>query len=310
MRAAVVGTRWGLVHVYALRRHGVEVVALCGMQAAATQQAAREQGVPVAVTQAAALRELGVDLVCIATPPATHAEVAAACGAPAVLCEKPVLGVRGTAADLALFPRASWVNLAFAFLPEAVGLREAVEAAGGAQRARVHTTYELERRLPAADALLELAIHPWSWIRQACGAPQLQEAGASADGGWLSLRHGEVAVALSVRHEPGLRGIRHVIEVDTRAGAWRLEGRFVVGEAWRFRLVAPDGSEMPAADRSAGAAADPWIEANVRSVGRVLEALRGGGSSVESSGPRVCTVHDAWQLDAIVQQALPRLQAP
>ncbi len=47
MRAAVIGTNWGRLHIHALRRSGVHVAAVCGGPADhdRTCQVAREHGI-------------------------------------------------------------------------------------------------------------------------------------------------------------------------------------------------------------------------------------------------------------------------
>ena len=91
--AAVIGTSFGvLTHLRALRNAGFEVHALVGRNPEKTAERAARFGVPHATTRLEeALALPGVDLVTIATPPHTHAEIAiAACEAGKhVMCEKP-----------------------------------------------------------------------------------------------------------------------------------------------------------------------------------------------------------------------------
>ncbi len=91
--AVVVGTGFGCrVHVPALRNAGFAVHGLVGRDAARTRRRAGRLGIPnVYATLADALARADVDAVTIATPPATHAELAVeACGAGRhVICEKP-----------------------------------------------------------------------------------------------------------------------------------------------------------------------------------------------------------------------------
>ena len=80
--AAVIGTSFGvLTHLRALRNAGFEVHALVGRNPEKTAERAARFGVPHATTRLEeALALPGVDLVTIATPPHTHAEIAiAAC---------------------------------------------------------------------------------------------------------------------------------------------------------------------------------------------------------------------------------------
>lgn len=104
LRVAVVGTSFGArIHVPALQQAGFEVVALVGVDAAKTARRVERLGLPPAaacgsLTEALELGAedgngagLGLDAVSIATPPATHAPLAAQAIAAGchVLCEKP-----------------------------------------------------------------------------------------------------------------------------------------------------------------------------------------------------------------------------
>jgi predicted dehydrogenase len=48
MRIGVIGAKWGLMHVGALRAAGAEVVALCGEHLASTREIAAREGIPLA----------------------------------------------------------------------------------------------------------------------------------------------------------------------------------------------------------------------------------------------------------------------
>jgi predicted dehydrogenase len=92
--AVVVGTGIGVLsHLPALRDAGFEVKALVGRDPVRTKERADRLGVPVASTSVAeALALPGVDVVTVATPPYSHAEIALAAIAAGkhVLCEKPI----------------------------------------------------------------------------------------------------------------------------------------------------------------------------------------------------------------------------
>jgi predicted dehydrogenase len=74
LRAAVVGTSFGShAHVPALQAAGFDVVALVGQDQERTEARARKLDVPHALLSLQAALDLGVDVVAISTPPATHA---------------------------------------------------------------------------------------------------------------------------------------------------------------------------------------------------------------------------------------------
>jgi predicted dehydrogenase len=93
---AVIGLGFGArVHLpgYAALGEEARVVTVCGRNAARTAAVAREAGVPFSTDDwREALAHPDVELMSIATPPASHVEIAAAAlqAGKAVLCEKPL----------------------------------------------------------------------------------------------------------------------------------------------------------------------------------------------------------------------------
>jgi predicted dehydrogenase len=133
--AVVAGTGFGvLTHLRALRGAGFQVHALVGRDPERTAERARGAGVPHGLTSLAdALALPGVDVVAVATPPHSHAEIVleAVAAGKHVLCEKP-------------FARN---------LQEARAMHKAAEAAG-----IVHLL-GTEFRLATGQALATRAIH-------------------------------------------------------------------------------------------------------------------------------------------------------
>ncbi len=103
LRTTVVGTSFGSrIHVPAFRAAGFEVVALVGQDPARTVRRAERLGIDHACTSLSEALDLGIDVVSIAGPPATHAPLAtqaieAGCH---VLCEKPFTLDAGQAEQL------------------------------------------------------------------------------------------------------------------------------------------------------------------------------------------------------------------
>jgi myo-inositol 2-dehydrogenase/D-chiro-inositol 1-dehydrogenase len=91
MRIGVIGTGWGRMHVGGFRGAGAEIVGLCGRDRSKVEQAARQEGVPLATTEVGTLLA-ACDAVVVASPDGLHAEHArlALDAGRHVLCEKPL----------------------------------------------------------------------------------------------------------------------------------------------------------------------------------------------------------------------------
>jgi predicted dehydrogenase len=94
----------------------VEVVAICGRSAAPTHDLASRLGVPAHLAWRDAIRDLHPDIVTIATPAASHVEIAIAAAAAGchVLCEKPMALDAGDAATMLAAVRHAGVRHAYA----------------------------------------------------------------------------------------------------------------------------------------------------------------------------------------------------
>ncbi len=133
LRAAIIGTGFiGPVHLEALRRLGVPVVALCDLPDRASERA-RRLGVPRAFDDyRALLRAPEVDVVHICSPNRFHGEMALAAleAGKHVVCEKPLaLSTRETAAVVRRARRAGTVfavNYNVRFYPAVLQLRRLV----------------------------------------------------------------------------------------------------------------------------------------------------------------------------------------
>jgi myo-inositol 2-dehydrogenase/D-chiro-inositol 1-dehydrogenase len=116
VRIGVIGTKWGLMHVGALRAAGAEVTALCGQRPENTRAVAAREDIPLATTD---VRELcaAVDAVVVASPDAAHqahVEAALNAGRP-VLCEKPLTRTAEEARALLAHARSATSPVAVSF---------------------------------------------------------------------------------------------------------------------------------------------------------------------------------------------------
>ncbi|HEX6886789.1 MAG TPA: Gfo/Idh/MocA family oxidoreductase [Candidatus Nanopelagicales bacterium] len=309
MRAAVIGTHWGRVHVAALRQAGVEVAALAARDATEASAAAQDLDVPVATRDLTSLSELDLDLITVATPAATHLSVIRQLPDVPVLCEKPAVGLAPPAPLPASRTQPVFVNYAFAFLDVAQRARAAVAGLGTVLEASVSSAYDLpDLGLPAAAMWFELVPHPWSWLVTLLGAPAAAEPGSDPPGVLadavdltIGARCGDVPLRLTAAPSPGLHGIRHRVLLRGSLGRLELTGRFRVGEPWRFdapRISRADGTLRLLGKAEAGHG-DPWYRANARAIAAVVAAVRG-----EAPSPLLFSWERALALDLAARPGL------
>lgn len=255
MRAAVVGVNWGRVHISALREAGLEVVAVVAQDPTGAHRAATETGVPQAL-DLPSLHTLDLDVISVATPATTHHRIISELPDVPVICEKPAVGT----GPLRTFTRRSPVRVNYAF-PWLRSARVAGEI-GGVRGARVVCEHDLPGR--RGEWFFELATHPLSWLVTLLGEP-------GVEGG--SLICGDVPVAVTVRHRPGLSGLRTTVELDTDSGAVEVVGQYRIGGDWVY-TASLGGTALT--DPETGPP-DPWYTANARSI---AAAVHGGDHRV------------------------------
>jgi dTDP-4-dehydrorhamnose reductase len=303
VRAAVIGTNWGRVHVAALRDAGVEVVALAGDRMAELRAVAEELGVPRAIPDLHALHELDLDLISVATPAPTHAEIIEALPDIPVLCEKPAVGLSPARALPADRSQPVWVNHAFAFLEVAERSHAALSRLGPITAAHCATAFDLPGLPASGDAmLLELASHPWSWLVHLFGAPRSAGPARSVPGGVaLPVLCGAIPVTVLCAHRDGRAGISHHVEITGEQGSVEVSGRFDLGSPWRFEapsLRLAGGGPEPLGSAEDGLP-DPWYRANARAIAAVVAVLRG-----EPAHPALVQWGDALALDTVAHAGL------
>jgi myo-inositol 2-dehydrogenase / D-chiro-inositol 1-dehydrogenase len=302
-RAAVVGLNWGRVHIHALRQAGAQVVAVVDGGTGRADTVAREDSVPMAfaglepLLQALHENKLTLDMVCICTPPASHADVASrlrvAAPGLALLCEKPLMGLAFDAARVADFGPRCWVNYAFPFLELAQRLAQAMHDEGPPRQVQVRTTHDLPHAFDGVQGFLELGGHPWAWVVQCLGLPQaLRREGQALHG-----QAGPTELQWHCEARPGLEGMTHEVSVMGARHHWRLSGAFRRGRPWHFSL-ARHGERI--AD-SSGTDGDPWLQANARAI---AQALAAAVSAWRGAGPADPRLTSAAQAATIEKQVL------
>ena len=306
MRAAVVGTGWGRVHVDALRRSGAEVVAVCGapQDAARTRAFAAEEGVALALDDPRSVLDLGVDVVTVATPARTHLDMLALFREVPLICEKPVVGADGDLRRLPDGGAATWINYAFSFLDSARVFTRALERLGPPTRVSIDTAYDLGLPFSAPEWFLEVASHPLSFVVHLLGEPAFVGGSTTTNPHGcirLDLAIGEVEVTATSHREPGLRGLRHAIRAHTAGGTLELEGAFHDGQPWRFEPVRLAGRPLNQGEWSPD---DCWHRANVRSINAALDAIRTDPTPQQAAAAGLFTPSRAAAIDRCLQQAI------
>lgn len=297
LRAAVIGINWGQVHIHAFKELGVEVIALCATQTERLAEVAREHQIPFTTTEPAALLDLPLDVITIATPATTHAGLLSLFQQHAVICEKPLLGLQGAKPNTD-DPRAPlWINYAFAFLDSARQIRALLPTLGKVHHLELHCDYELPLNFTPAQWWLEVASHPLSFLLHLFGEPATT---SYWDADTLNVQIGQIPARLHCALRPGINGIRQQLRLHTDAGLLELTGYFQMGTPWRYQPLMLAGKPLNEGEWSPD---DCWIRANVRSFDAIMAQLQGRRTLREGLGEGLFTAAKAWPIDRLLRQA-------
>ncbi len=319
LRAAVIGTNWGRVHIQGLRRAGAEVVALCSDDLEECRRVAAAEGVAEAYGDSLALRALELDLVVIATPASTHAALLAQFAHLPVICEKPLFGYRSGVTLTDVRPEGAgplWVNYAFAFLDSArvfteelhrrahgpvsgSGLADVVESIE--LSCEVNLQLDLARDLSGPEWFLEVASHPLSLLVHLFGPPKAVDGGCRDKDTWLQVRFaGGIPGHLRCDYR-GPAGIRQCLRVHLPTGTLCLRGGFAVGTPWRYDAVTWNHAPL---NQGEFCPEDCWIRANYRSIRQILCVLQGQLSAAEAVSNGLFDGEKAHNIDRCIDLGL------
>lgn len=177
--AAIAGGGFGVrVMLPCLRAAGFAVRAVCSRTPARFEAEARAQGVPrVTADYMSLIEDADIDLICVATPPALHAEMAIAAlrAGKHLLCEKPLARTAAEALQIAEAGRGragvQAVDHQLRFHPNFARIRHAIAAGEIGTVRSVHVCYASAAR---ADPALPL---DW-WSDATAGGGQLNALGS------------------------------------------------------------------------------------------------------------------------------------
>ena len=301
MKAVVIGANWGLVHVYALRAAGVEVIALGGRCAQELQPLAAEHGIPCVVDSYAAVRALAPDLVSLATPAAVHLQGLQALRDLPVICEKPLLGQQGEAQALLTLGDRLWVNYAFAFLPAAQTLLALRGRLGRLHRVEMQCDYALPQSFTPQQGWFEIGTHPLSFLTLLCGEPRWERQ-SRREGETLHCSLGGVPAVLRCqqRAQPQgtqQQGIAQRLALYCEAGLVELSGAFRLGQPWQYDALRLNGQALCAATPPGQ---DAWIQANQSSLATMVRQFAGELTPLQAVQAGVFPACRAWPIDQLL----------
>lgn len=295
--AAIVGLNWGLVHLRGLRESGCDVVALAAADEDQAHAVAAREGVPRGTSDVASLND--VDVVVVATPAATHTDVINALPKPFLICEKPILGLRG---DRHRLPRSTkgrlLVNYAFGHLATARAVTGVVADLGVPERTELQVDVELPLEFSVQEWFLETASHPLSWLLHLYGNPAVLSRTLSHTSVTIEMLAGEAAPLTARMLLGGEPGIHQRVDLLWASHSLSLAGRYRPGQPWQYDPVLLDGQAITGGESSP---TDCWMDANAASVRSMLAVFRGGTSWDAGLANGLFDVDKALQLEAVLQ---------
>ncbi|MAZ66803.1 MAG: hypothetical protein CMF25_06800 [Kangiellaceae bacterium] len=281
MRVGVIGGQWGRVHIAALKRLGLSTDVLVTRRQESARRIAAEEGIATFGTDVSLLDDC--ELIVVASPNHTHSAYIQHFQGKKVICEKPLLALSqhqnselGKSYESAAVP--CYVNYAFAFQPNIEAMTQLIEQGELGNINRVDVSYAIgfAGEHSMTEWLLEVAIHPLSWLAKAFGLFQVK-CSRHIDTERLAIdyRIGDLEVAVTVSRCEVISAWDITIGGDK--GEASTGGRFAPDTEWELMPCLHDGEEITTTIRKSPEC--PWFLANLRSVETILRAWDGERNS-------------------------------
>ena len=292
MKIAVIGLNWGRVHLGAYRELGHEVTAVVSRDMEKCRRIADEYGIPGRYQSVTELPGSGFDIVSVAVPAAQHYEVLKelqkrSCG---IVCEKPVLGFRGTPEKYRELSGDIFFNYAYPLLQDIDIFYRKLEEMGPIRHIDIECLYHLDlnTRFTTEEYFYETVSHPVSLV-----VHKLQDVVSAARTGSseiLAQTASGTELRIVCREDLSLSGIRHRVTVtgsearnaagdDAAPNILRLTGEFVTGSPWHYQPLEYSGKPI---SEEHFPEADPWYTANKASLSNLLRFFAGEQSREET----------------------------
>ncbi len=229
-QAGIIGINWGRTHIPHYRNNGVSVTTLCANQIEPLQQACSEEAIPKAETNISALKQL--DVVTIATPAHTHAEIIKKLGSTKLICEKPLVGLNSDITHWQQPNSNLLVNYAFAQLNTAKTIEKWLASQTQPCVVNLVTQVNLPGTFTLKEWFLETASHPISWLLHCFG--DYSQSTLVEENGQLIVElqcdDHQLRFVFELTGEPG---IEHNLTIQSNQ-TLTSKGYYRVGEKWRF----------------------------------------------------------------------------
>ncbi|MBD1388097.1 Gfo/Idh/MocA family oxidoreductase [Neiella sp. HB171785] len=265
--AAIIGSHWGLVHLPPLQSLGIKVTALVSHDLQQAQAVAAEHQIPLVTDQATAIGQ--PDLVIVATPAVTHAEIIRAFPHSHIFCEKPVVGPYGNPAELPHWADRVLINYAFSQLDSS---RCIMAQQLTPRHIKLHSRVNLSGfDFDARQWFFEVTSHPLSWLLHWLGEPTLDRRHLDNHHIQLQLQCGTTDIDIDFA-VAGEAGIYHRFEINCEQGLVELAGCYQPGSPWRFEPVLHN---QQALNQGEFISSDCWLRANQRSLELAIRHFNG-----------------------------------
>ena len=304
LRAGVIGTNWGRVHIAGLRKAGCTVQGLMAHDAAIASHIAAEEQVPQSGTQLDVFTDC--NLVAVATPTASHLGYLQALADKAVLCEKPLgMTPENVSQFEALASPHHFISYPFAFLQTAQALKARIADGTFGHLQRIVLTVGVNLPYPKSPVewFAEDVVHPFSFVYSLFDDIRFQQV-TFGQGNHMTVQYrcqdALFDVLLCDWPKPGLHFDLLLIGSNN---AYQLRGGFRPERGWWFEPLLEDGQPITAGEP---VELNPWIRANHRVANEVVSVLTG---QLSAAAGQAAGLFDVPRARAMEQLFLPLWQA-
>ncbi len=273
IKAGVVGTNWGRVHIAGLRQAGCQVSTLMAHDKQLVTRIAGEEQIPSSGTELSLLAPC--DLVTIATPTSTHLGYLQATQHKAVLCEKPLgLTPDNWGQFNALQHDCLYISYPFPHLDTAQRLSQEIRSGHLGELNRICLVVGVNLPYPKTQVewFVEDVVHPFSFLYTLFDDFQ-----------WQGVQFGQgnsLSVQLTCQGalfdillcDWPMPGLHFDLTIVGNKNAYQLRGGFRPERGWWFDPLLADAQAITPGEPVED---NPWIRANHRVMQHFVDCVQG-----------------------------------